>query len=278
MDYYSTLGVSRNATPEEIKKAYRKLAMKHHPDRNNGDDTKFKKIQTAYDVLSDPQKKQMFDMGADPNNRQNHGFRRGPFEFQFEDEMGDVFHNFGFGSGFQQRSQRNKHVHVAVEITLEDVLNGKQINAEIKTANGSKKLVTIDIPPGIENGQHIRYQGMGESTIKGVPPGDLIVDIFVKEHKIFKRSGETLTCFAKVDVWTAILGGYVDIKTLDGRNLNITIPKGVQPDTVLSCKNEGLPNVRTRRRGNLHVKIKVDIPKDLSTDQIEKIKEIKNGL
>lgn len=278
MDYYSTLGVSRNATLEEIKKAYRKQAMRHHPDRNNGDDSKFKQIQSAYDVLSDPQKKQMYDMGADPNNSQNHGFRRGPFEFQFEDEMSDVFRNFGFGAGFQQRSQRNKHVHVAVEITLEDVLNGKQINAEIKTAASSKKIVTIDIPPGIENGQHIRYQGMGENTIQGVPAGDLIVDIFVKDHKIFRRDKDTLHCIARIDVWTALLGGSVDIKTLDGRNLNITVPAGVQPDTVLSCKNEGLPNIRSRQRGNLHVKIKVEMPKNLSADQIKKIKEIKNGL
>jgi len=271
MDYYGTLGVSRNATPEEIKKAYRKQAMKHHPDRNNGDDTKFKQVQTAYDVLSDPQKKQMFDMGADPNQQQG-GFQRGPFEFHF----GDPFHDFGFG--FQNQTRKNKTINVGIEITLEDVLRGKDINAEIIMPDGKKKIVNVNIPPGIEHGQSIRYQGMGDQSIKQLPPGDLMLDIIVLPHNRFVRKGSNIETQVTIDAFTAMVGGTTDIKTLQGKNLNITLPKGIQPDTVLSCKNEGLPDMRTRKTGNLHVKIKVQIPKNLSAEHIEKIKEIKNGI
>lgn len=270
MDYYSTLGVSRNATPDEIKKAYRKLAMKHHPDRG-GDERKFAEIQSAYDVLADPQKKQMFDMGADPNQQQG-GFRRGPFEFHF----GDPFHDFGFG--FQNQNRKNKTINVGIEITLEDVLKGKDINAEIIMPDGKKKIVNVNIPPGIEHGQSIRYQGMGDQSIKQLPPGDLMLDIIVLPHSRFIRKGSTIETQVKIDAFTAIIGGSVDIKTLEGKNLNITVPKGVQPDTVLSCKNEGLPDMRSRKKGNLHVKIKIEIPKNLSAEQIERVKEIKHGI
>lgn len=273
MDYYSILGVSRNATLDEIKKAYRKLAMRHHPDRNNGDDNMFKKIQSAYDVLSDPQKRQMVDMGADPNQQhQGSGFQRGPFEFHF----GDPFHDFGFG--FQGQTRKNKTVNVGIEITLEDVLRGKDINAEIIMPDGKKKIVNVNIPPGIEHGQSIRYQGMGDQSIRQLPAGDLMLDIYVLPHNRFVRKGSNIETQVRIDAFTAMTGGLVDIKTLEGKNLNITVPRGVQPDTVLSCKNEGLPDMRSRKKGNLHVKIKVEIPKNLSNEQIEKIKEIKHGI
>lgn len=270
MNYYSTLGVSQNASEQEIKKAYRKLAMKHHPDRG-GDQQKFAEIQSAYDVLSDPQKRQMFDMGADPNQQQG-GFRQGPFEFHF----GDPFHDFGFG--FKQQSRKNKTINVGIEISLEDVLRGKDINAEIIMPDGNKKLVNVNIPPGIENGQSIRYQGMGDQSIKQLPPGDLMLDIIVLPHSWFRRKGNDIEIEVKVDVFSAIVGGTVDVKTLEGKNLSITIPKGIQPDTVLSCKNEGLPDMRTRKRGNLRVKIKVEIPRNLSQETLNKIQEIKNGI
>jgi len=270
MDYYSTLGVSQNATPDEIKKAYRKLAMKHHPDRG-GDDRKFAEIQSAYDILTDPQKKQMYDMGADPN-QQGGGYRQGPFEFHF----GDPFHDFGFG--FQGQARKNKTINVGIEITLEDVLRGKDINAEIIMPDGKKNLVNVSVPPGIEHGQSIRYQGMGEQAIRQLPPGDLMLNIIVLPHSRFIRKGSNIETEVKVDAFTAMIGGSIDIKTLEGKNLNITIPKGVQPNTLLSCKNEGLPDMRSRKKGNLHVKIKVEIPKNLSAEQIEKIKEIKHGI
>ena len=137
MDYYSTLGVAKSATTEEIKKAYRSMAMKYHPDRG-GDEKKFKEIEEAYRTLSDPQKKQMFDMGIDPNQSGNQGFHQGgPFEFHFGGGgMDDMFHHFGFG--FQQPRRRNKTISISVELTLEEVLIGKDINAEVSTGLGNK--------------------------------------------------------------------------------------------------------------------------------------------
>ncbi len=276
MDYYSTLGVKRGASPEEIKQAYRSLAMKHHPDRG-GDEKKFKEIAEAYDVLSDPQKKQMFDMGMNPN-QQGGGFRQGnsPFEFHFgTEDLHDMFSQFGFGG---RRRQKNKSINVNVEITLEDVLSGKDINAEIGVPGRNKRVVNISIPAGIDHGQQIRYQGMGDDSIPGIGPGDLIVNVYVRPHQTYRREGDTLYCEKQISIWEAILGSKVSIRTLDGKSLDITVPAGTQPETILSCKAEGLPNMRSRQRGNLLIKIKVTIPKDLTLEQIKLVKKIKNDI
>jgi len=264
MDYYTTLGISKNASDAEIKAAYRKMAMKHHPDRG-GDEKKFKEVNTAYETLSDPQKKQMIDMGVDPNS-QHTSYRQGsPFEFHFNTgNFDDIFSNFGFGG---RPMRKNKTLNVNIEVTLEDILKGKVIDAEIGIPGGVKKLVSIEVPPGIENGQQIRYRGMGEHTLKDVPPGDLIVNIFVREHSIFQRQGDMLMIKKFISPWDAILGADITIETIDNKTLTIGIPAGTQPDTVLSCRGEGLPNMRTKVRGNLLIKIQVEIPKNLNAEQ-----------
>ena len=186
MNYYNTLGLKQNASDDEIKTAYRKMAMKHHPDRG-GDEKKFKEIEEAYRTLSDPEKRRMIDMGVDPNSTvgQQGGFNQGPFEFHFGSEnFQDIFNNFGFGFNRQQR--RNKSLSVMVAINLEDVLTGKDINAEIGTPTGKKKLVNINIPPGVEDGQQIKYKGMGDHSMPDLPPGDLIVNIRVNAHPTFQ--------------------------------------------------------------------------------------------
>jgi curved DNA-binding protein len=270
MDYYSTLGVSRTASTDEIKKAYRGLAMKHHPDRG-GDASKFKEIEEAYRTLSDPEKKQMVDQGMDPNNP-----NRGPGGFEFRSgDFNDIFQNFGFG--FRPRQRQNHSLSIAISITLEEVLKGKEIDAEISMPAGGKKLINISIPAGVEHGQQIRYPQMGDQSIGNLPPGDLIVNVQIVGHSVFQRDRLNIICEKKITVWDALLGTSVNVVTLDGRNLGISIPPGTQPDTVMSCKSEGLPHMRTGQRGNLLIKIKVDIPR-LSVDQIKKIKEIKDGI
>jgi len=269
MDYYSTLGVGRNASQDEIKKAYRSLAMKHHPDRG-GDANKFKEIEEAYRTLSDPQKKQVYDLGGDPNN--NSGM--GGFEFNSEN-FDDIFRNFGFG--FRPRQRQNQSISIVITISLEEVLKGKDIDAEISMPNDGRKLININIPAGVEHGQQIRYPQMGDQSIPGLPPGDLIVNIQLKNHPVFQRDRMNIICEKKISVWDALLGTSVNVVTLDGRNLGISIPAGTQPETVMSCKGEGLPHMRTGQRGNLLVKIKIDIPR-LSVEQIKKIKEIKDGI
>jgi len=273
MDYYSILGVSRNASQKDIKKAYRSLANKYHPDKG-GDSAQFQKIAEAYDTLGDPHKKQMYDHGHNPNHQ---NFNSGPFEFNFGDPgMDHVFQNFGFGFG--GRSNKNKSYNVTVQVTLEDVLYGKNIAAEVADLQGKNRLVNIQIPAGIESGQQIRYEGMGDNTIPNLPPGDLFVTIHVLNHSRFERRGVNIVTTAKISVWDALLGGSVKIKTLDGRDINIAVPKGSQPNTVLSCKGEGLPDIQSKKRGNLLMKLVVEIPNNLSMQQEHAIKKIRNEL
>lgn len=274
MDYYSTLGVNRRASAEEIKKAYKKMAMQHHPDRG-GDERKFKEIEEAYRTLSDPQKKQMLDMGMDPNRSQSHR-QDSPFEFHFgTGNMDDIFANFGFG---MRPGRGNKNLSINVDITLEDVLTGKTINAEIGAKNGKSKYINIEIPPGIEHGQQIRYEGMGDDTIPSFRPGDLIVNVRIINNRLFKREGSNVLIEKPISVWDAMLGCELETETLDNKQLKIVVPPGTQPDTVFSCKGEGLPNMRTRIRGNLMIRVKIQIPKNLTTAQIEKINQIKYGI
>lgn len=277
MDYYAALGLKRGASDAEIKKAYRSMAMKHHPDRG-GDQAKFKEISAAYDCLSDPDKRRMIDAGMDPNQQ---GFRhqgqQNPFEFHFNTgNLNDLFGNFGFGGGFgREPLRKNKTLNITIEITLEDVLQGKELNAEITIPNGKKKMINIVIPAGIEHGQQIRYEGMGDDSIQGIRAGDLIVNVLIKQHARFQREHTSLIIEQQISVWDAVLGTTLTILTLDNKTLNITLPAGTQPDTVLSCRGEGLPNMRNRQRGNLLLKIKVHVPQNLSEDQRTQIQQLK---
>jgi len=280
MDYYSTLGINRNASQEEIKKAYKKMSMQHHPDRTGGDDSKFKEINEAYQTLNDPQKKQMYDQYGSTDPRQ-HQFRSGDFHFNFNGSpfsggMDEMFEQF-FGGGFGQRQRANRPIQVAVDVTLEDVLNGKTMGMEIQLPTGRTKVVTVDIPVGVEHGQQIRYRGMGEQNNPNLPPGDLIITTRVRKHSIFDRYGDNIVCEIPINVLELITGTKTKIQTLDRKSIEINIPKGTQPDTVLSCRGEGLPNMRTKQRGNLQIRIKGKIP-TLNTEQLNRIKDIKDGI
>jgi len=277
MDYYNILGLKRGATDADIKKAYRSLAMKHHPDRG-GDEKIFKEVSTAYDMLTNPEKKRMIDAGVDPNAMHNQqGFGGNPFEFHFgAGDFNDVFNQFGFNFG-QRPMRKNKSLNINVDLTLEDVLTGRDLNAEVSVPGGKKRMVNISIPPGIENNQQIKYSGMGDDSIPDLRPGDLIVNIFVRPHHLFRREGDSLIHEKEISVWDAMLGAAMNLETLDGRSISINIPPGTQPDTVLSCRGEGLPNIRNKIRGNLLIKIKIAIPKNLSHEQIDTISQIKNN-
>jgi len=283
MDYYSTLGINRNASQEEIKKAYKKQSMAHHPDRTGGDDSKFKEINEAYQNLSDPQKKQMYDQFGTADPRQ-HQYRSGDFEFNFNGSpfggMDDIFESFFGGGGHPfggSRRAANRPISVAVDISLEDVLSGKTVGMEIQLPTGRSKVVTVDIPAGVEHGQQIKYRGMGEQNIPNIPAGDLNVHIRIRNHPVFQRFGDNILCEAKINAWDLMIGTKTIIKTLDGKSIEINVPAGTQPDTVLSCKSEGLPNVRTKIRGNLQIKIKAEIPR-YNEQQRQHLKNFKNGI
>ena len=277
MDYYSTLGLNKNATQDDIKKAYKKMSMQHHPDRTGGDDAKFKEINEAYQTLNDPQKKQMYDQFGSTDPRQ-HQYRSGDFEFNFGGSpfsggMDDIFAQF-FG-GRQQRG--NRPINVAVDVALEDVLRGKSFGMEIQLPTGRTKVVTIDIPAGIEHGQTVRFARMGEQNNPNLPPGDLHVQVRVLNHPKYQRFGDNILCEKSINVLDLLLGTKTKIDTLDGKSLEINIPAGTKPDTILGCRGEGLPNVRSKVRGNLQIKIKAEMP-SLSSEQLKKILEIKNGI
>jgi curved DNA-binding protein len=251
--------------------------MKHHPDRG-GDEKKFKEIEEAYRTLSDPEKKRLVDAGVDPNSQnQGHNWNQGPFEFHFgSDNIHDIFNQFGFG--FNQRPmRRNKSLNITIDVALEDVLSGKEINAEVGIPGGKKKVINIQIPPGIDNGQQIKYSGMGDDSIPDLRAGDLIVNVRVRPHPVFRREGDALAIEKVISVWDAILGTNLNISTIDNKIITITIPPGTQPETVLSCRGEGLPNMRTRQRGNLLMKIKIDIPRNLDAAQKNLIETIRKN-
>lgn len=280
MDYYATLGLKRGASDADIKKAYRSLAMKHHPDRG-GDEKKFKEISQAYDFLSDPNKRRIIDMGGDPNGQTGMGgFGQSPFEFHFNSgNFEDIFGGFGFGGFNQRQMRRNKSLNINVSIHLEDVLNGKDLNAEIGLPNGKKKIINIHVPAGIDHGQQIRYEGMGDDSIPNLPAGDLLVNVVILPHKTFRREGSNIVVDQEISVWDALIGTSIKIVTLDKKTLDINIPAGTQPETVFSCRGEGIPNMRSRTRGNLMIKIKVSVPKQLTDLQKQLIEQIKkNGI
>jgi len=272
MDYYKVLGVSASATSDEIKSAYRKLAMKHHPDRG-GDPAKFQEIQEAYATLSDDQKRAEYDS---PNPFGG----AGGFSSQFGDD--GIFSTFfggpQFGFGFQQAQPRNSNIGAHVEIGLEDVMTGKELNAEVTFRNGQRKLVSINIPVGIDDNVQIRYPGMGDHSQPKFAPGDLIVTVRVRPHPKFKREGVNLICEHEISVWEALLGSEMTITSIDNKTFTIGIPPGTQPETVLSCRGEGIPHHKSGVRGNLLIRVKVKIPKNLNENQKQLLEQAKNGI
>jgi len=275
-DYYQTLGVPKNATPDDIKKAYRSKAMKHHPDRG-GDEKVFKEINEAHDILSDPQKRSMVDQGMDPLNPNQGGF--GGHEFHFttggmDDILRGFGFNFGFGQGgFQQRQPKNKSLNVNLSVTLEEAYTGVEKTIEIQYPSGRKQL-NITIPKGVDNGMAIRYSGQGDDSIPNLPRGDLTISIHVLPHPTFAREGLNLLTDVSVDCFDAILGTTTDIRTLDGRVLQLVIPKGTQSGTTLGLRNEGMVD-QAGNVGRLYVRVSVLIPIDLDDNAINMVKHIK---
>jgi curved DNA-binding protein len=280
-DYYKTLGLDRQASDEDIKKAYRKMAMKHHPDRG-GDQETFKEVNEAFEVLSDPQKRAMFDSGMDPKNPQqqggfHHGFGDGGFHFTnsgFPPGMEDILRGFGFGfQGFDTRP-RNKHFNVQIQVTLEDIYKGATRDINLRYPNGREKVVNINIPRGIDSGASIRYGGLGDDSISGTSPGDLIVTIIVVPHQTYTREGLNLHTNATIDAIDAMLGTDVSIYTLDSRTLSITVPPGTQPGQTLGARSEGLTD-QNGNKGKLYIHIHVSIPQNLTNDQKDILRKLR---
>lgn len=353
-DYYKILGVDKGASGEEIKKAYRKLAHKYHPDKAGGDEKKFKEINEAYQVLSDKEKKKQYDQfgqtfeGAGPgfggfDFGGSRGFEGKGFDFggvDFEDIFSDIF-GAGFGGRADVRQKRGQDIQIDIEISFEEMVRGAERNVNLykgavcdvcrgtggepgsteetcpvckgsgqvrkmsrsffgsftqvsvcpncrgKGKTYSRKChqcggdgrvkkdqtVRVVIPAGIQSGQTISIQGQGEAGQRGSPAGDLYVNIYVKPHPKFKREGDDIISSEKITFSQAVLGDKIEVETID-KPVKMKIPAGTQSGEIFRIREEGVPRLGGKGRGNHLVKIIIEIPKHLSREQKKLIEEL----
>jgi DnaJ-class molecular chaperone len=264
-DYYSTLGVARDANADEIKRAYRKLAGQHHPDREGGDKAKFQQIQEAYATLGDEQKRAQY------NSPQPEGFHfefGGPQGFDFENifsMFGQRFQGGGPRPGGPQYA-RSQSTRMSLWVKIEDVASGGKRAVNVGTQHGTMT-IEIEIPLGINDGDHVQYAGIG-------PQGtDLIVQFRIHPNPKWARNGLNLTTEHSVPVWDCILGGAIPITDILGNQIMLTLPARTQPGSLLRLKGKGLPD-RSGQVGDLLVRIQARIPEYIDPDLIEKIRTV----
>ena len=286
-DYYKVLGVDKKASQEEIKKTYRKLAVKFHPDKNPGDkkaEEKFKEINEAYDVIGDVEKRKKYDdlgenwqqyqqRGAPNNsNQQYYNPQGGSQHFGDEGGFSDFFESFfggassGFGGSRQRSARKMKGEDYQAEttITLEEAFHGttRQINLSTQKLN-------LKLKPGITEGQILRMKEKGAPGINGGPDGDLFITIHIQKHHLYERKGDDLYFDQPLDAYTAILGGKLSVHAID-KALNINIPAGTDSGKVFRLKGMGMPHEKdANQRGDSYVRVMITVPKHLSEEDKE---------
>jgi curved DNA-binding protein len=296
-DYYQLLGVNKNASDDEIKKSYRKLAMKYHPDHTKGDkgaEEKFKKISEAYAVLSDKEKRKEYDaFGAE-------GFGQ---RFSQEDifrgfDFGDIFKEFGFGgntffggrrsgtrqsygsgspfgfSGQQQQAQiKGSDLTYELPLTLYEVVSGAKKQVTLQHQGRSEK-IEVKIPQGMVSGKKLRLTGKGNPSPYGGPAGDLYIQAKVIDDPNYEVNGYDLYLSRDVKLSEALLGTMLSVPTLEGKTLNLRIPPGTKPGTKLRMTGHGLPVMKKKKKGDLYVRINIEMPQKLSHEQKKIIREL----
>ena len=311
MDYYKILGVSKSDSADAIKKAYRKMALKYHPDRNKGDkeaEEKFKQANEAYAVLSDPEKRKQYDTfgstGFSQRYSQEDIFRGsdiGSILREFGINLGGMGSGFGTGSGgfrtfsggggrspfddiFSQggscgqqscgtrQPAKGQDLTLELPISLHDVLTGAE--KTIALGRGGEK-VSVKIPAGIESGKKLRVTGKGSpAPIMGGQPGDLYLHVKVQPDSTFERDGNNLIVVKLVPFSAAVLGSEISVPTLSGKQFKVKVPPGIQPQAKLRLKGHGLPSGPRGSKGDILVKIVVEVPKKLSKEQKKLLEEL----
>lgn len=280
MTHYVTLGVAETATPEEIKKAYRKLASKHHPDKG-GDNATFQKIEEAHRILSDAQQRAQYDA-----QQKGHGaYHRWSPNNNSDIDLETIFNQFGFGrdgrdpfAQFRQRQQsprRNKDIQISLAINLSETLQQQTKTVSVQTNNNERQTVEVSVPRGVVTGTHIKYAGLGDNLFTTLPRGDLYVNIVVLPDNKFIPNGVDLYLSHSINCLDAIVGTTVEITTLDNRTFALTVPSGTQPHTKFRIPGQGLYQLNSDSRGDLYVEMNVSIPRNLTTEQLDLIKAIK---
>ena len=273
MDHYSTLGVDRNASPEDIKRAYRRLASQHHPDKG-GDNAKFQDIQVAYDTLSNPDKRAQYD-NPQPQFH-NGGFNGAPPGF--EDVFAQMFggHNpFGHMFGQRQQQPRNRTLNIQTTITLEESFYGKDLIATLGLPSGRDQMIEVKIPAGIVDGTTLRLASMGDDSVPNTPRGDIHLTVNIQPHQHFQRQGDDLICIVDVSCVDAMLGKNIFVDTIDGKTLETTIQPGTQHGQMLAANGYGMPKMSDNRyKGRLIINVNVTVPKNLTDEQYTKLREI----
>jgi len=287
-DYYEVLGVKKGASIEELKKAYRKLAVKYHPDKNPGDkqaENRFKEINEAYAVLSDPKKKEQFDQFGSSNFHQRYSQEDIFKGFNVD----DLFKDQGFGTddifsrifGGAMRNQRGGHgrsmaakgedYNMEIQVTFRDAYDG----ADKRIAylrDGAREELSVKIPAGIEPGTKLRVAGRGGSGRGGGPAGDIFLTVNVGADARFQREGADIVLPLEVRFSEAALGGTIDVPTLEGTK-RIKIPAGIQTGTKVRLKGLGFPHPGKKERGDLYVRIGVKVPEKLTPRQRELLEQ-----
>jgi curved DNA-binding protein len=297
-DYYRTLGVDRKATDEQLKKAYRKLAMKYHPDRNKGDkaaEERFKEVNEAYAVLSDKEKRRQYDMfgaeGFQQRFSQEDIFRNfdfgqvfRDFGFDSEDLFGRIFGGLGGGrqrafrrgsnrSGFGgpfgrtgQQPQKGADLVLDLQVSLrEAVFGGTRMVSFVR--GGREERISVTVPPGISSGKKLRVPSRGQEGPWGGPSGDLLIRIQVAPHPVFTRKGNDLEITREIGLTEAVLGTQIEVPTLDDKKLVLKVRPGTQGHTQMRLKGRGVPLHGSAGRGDLYVKLIVQVPKSLTPEQ-----------
>lgn len=289
VDYYQVLGVSKTATPEEIKSAYRKLARKHHPDLNPNDKdakARFQQLNEANEVLSDPEKRRKYDQygkdfkHVDESAGPGHGYASGsggPFTYaggdeDFSDFFRSMFEGSARGGGGRSAKFRGQDVEAELHMSLRQAYQSHQ---EILSLGG--KQIRVTIPAGVENGQTLTLTGLGGPGVNGGPAGDLYVTFVIADDPKFKRAGADLYTTVELDLYTAILGGEVVVETMDG-NVKLKVAPETQNETKAKLKGKGFPVFKKEGHfGDLYVTYKVKLPTNLTARQKELFAELAGG-